>query len=455
MSSNGHVSSPVRFERYYYLARNAIGEDDFSPALAEALTAEELRMFEAMLYLREGQVLIAFDHMRALQRDGYPQARLLARAALFFTRPSQDGAEIALLEAIRADRAALVPILTSEEIDNLYNTFLAISGNRTVPGASSRPAARFTSVFPHERATDYLLESPEYVAGIEQFPTETINIAAPGEPIDLDVLFVMDRRPYLIDDAVLTEILDRVRTRRPVSQQSIAIALSAYSDPSRRDVATLNLLLDELGSIDGLLDFQPVNVRFSVDTELSVARSYLLRAVIRASYYAGRYETTLAAFARLLQYDDSAEGQPPWFVDSFLYAAAAAAGLPDLERAYALLDAHLRYATIYQLPRITADISDFANDEEWLSELRADTSSIDRAIRGSRNRVDLRRALAWYYFLAPEFQALAGTSFDRQVEDLFASRLALSESDIIAHDGRSGPLPSLIEAYERVAAEQE
>ena len=315
------------------------------------------------------------------------------------------------------------------------------------------PASRFVSVFPHERATERLLESDEYMAGIERSPLKTFTVTAPGEPIDIDDLVIIGIDPYLIDDAVLTEVLNRVLTGDPISQQSIAIALSAYADPSRRDTTILNLLLDELGDLDSLIDIDEV-LQYSLDVELIVTPWYLLEAVIRSGYYAGRYEVSLDAFERLLLLDGARGGERSWFIELYLYGAASAAGLGDLERAYILLKEYLRYATIYYVPPMNVDINDYDSIESWHDALDAEAARMNRDMDAQWDHLDIFHALVWYYLIAREFDAFIDTPYDTRIENLFASRFELSDVDFVAHDGRSGPSEKLIAAYERVAAEQ-
>ena len=312
------------------------------------------------------------------------------------------------------------------------------------------PASRFVSVFPHERATERLLESDEYMAGIERSPLKTFTVTAPGEPIDIDDLVIIGINPYLIDDAVLTEVLNRVLTGEPVSQQSIAIALSAYADPSRRDTTILNLLLDELGDLDSLIAIDDV-LQYSVDAELIIAPWYLLEAVVRSGYYAGRYEVALDAFERLLLLDGARGGERSWFIELYLYGAACLAGLGDLERASNLLETYLDYASIYNLTYADIDIEDFDSIEEWRA---AEEAEFIRQSSYDADYLDIFHALVWYYLIAREFDALIDTPYDTRIENLFASRFELSDVDFVAQDGRSGPSEKLIAAYERVAAEQ-
>lgn len=446
-------SRPISKHKFfeYYFIRNAW--DNRDSRLFDYLTEDELRMFEAILHLSEGQVLLAFKELREMQREGYPRARVLQRAALFLEHSPHEGSEAAGLEAVRADREAPEPVLTDDEIYYLFLAFPGVSGDKNFPGMPVTPASRFVSVFPHERATERLLESDEYMAGIERSPLKTFTVTAPGEPIDIDDLVIIGISPYLIDDAVLTEVLNRVLTGEPVSQQSIAIALSAYADPSRRDTTILNLLLDELGDLDNLIDIDEV-LQYSLDVELIVAPWYLLEAVIRSGYYAGRYEISLYAFERLLLLDGARNGERSWFIELYLYGAASAAGLGDLERAYALLKEYLRYATIYHVPPMNVDINDYDSIEAWHDALDAEAARMSRDMDAQWDHLDIFHALVWYYLIAREFDAFIDTPYDTKIENLFASRFELSDVDFVAHDGRSGPSEKLIAAYERVAAEQ-
>lgn len=436
---------------HYYYIRNAW--DDRDPRLFEHLSEDELRMFEAMLQLFEGQVLLAFKQLRGMQYDGYPRARVLQRVAVFFTRSPKEGAKDAGLEAVRAERDALEPVLTDDELYYLFRSFPGVSGDKNFPGMPVTPASRFVSIFPHERATERLLESDEYIDGIEWSPEETFTVTAPDEPIDIDDLVKVRLKPYLIDDTVLNEVLNRIRTGHPVSQQSIAMALRSYADPSRRDTAILNLLLDELGDLDSLLDIDEI-LQYSWDVELVIARRDLLEAVIRSGYYAGRYEVSLDAFERLLLLDGARGGERSWFIELYLYGAASAAGLGDLERAYALLKEYLRYATIYHIPPMNVDINDYDSIEAWHDALDAEAARMSRDMDAQWDHLDLFHALVWYYLIAREFDAFIDTPYDTRIENLFASRFELSDVDFVAHDGRSGPSEKLIAAYERVAAEQ-
>ena len=434
---------------HYYYMRTAW--DNRDPRLFEHLSEDELRMFEAMLHLSEGQVLLAFKQLRRMQYDGYARSRVLQRAAVFLTLSPQDGAEVVGPEAVRAERDAPEPVLTDDELYYLFRSFPGVSGDKNLPGGIPvTPASRFVSVFPHERATERLLESDEYMAGIERSPLKTFTVTAPGEPIDIDDLVIIGINPYLIDDAVLTEVLNRVRTGEPVSQQSIAIALSAYADPSRRDTTILNLLLDELGELDSLIDIDEV-LQYSLDVELILAPWYLLEAVVRSGYYAGRYEVSLDAFERLLLLDGARGDEQSWFIELYLYGAACLAGLGDLERASNFLETYLDYASIYNLTYADIDIEDFDSIEEWRA---AEEAEFIRQSSYDADYLDIFHALVWYYLIAREFDAFIDTPYDTRIENLFASRFELSNVDFVAGDGRSGPSEELIAAYERVAAEQ-
>lgn len=434
---------------HYYYMRTAW--DNRDPRLFEHLSEDELRMFEAMLHLSEGQVLLAFKQLRRMQYDGYARSRVLQRAAVFLTLSPQDGAEVVGPEAVRAERDAPEPVLTDDELYYLFRSFPGVSGDKNLSGGIPiTPASRFVSVFPHERATERLLESDEYMAGIERFPLKTFTVTAPGEPIDIDDLVIIGINPYLIDDAVLTEVLNRVLTGEPVSQQSIAIALSAYADPSRRDTTILNLLLDELGDLDSLIAIDEV-LQYSLDVELIIAPWYLLEAVVRSGYYAGRYEVALDAFERLLLMDGARGGEQSWFIELYLYGAACLAGLGDLESASNFLETYLDYASIYNLTYADIDIEDFDSIEEWRA---AEEAEFIRQSSYDADYLDIFHALVWYYLIAREFDAFIDTPYDTRIENLFASRFELSDVDFVAHDGRSGPSEKLIAAYERVAAEQ-
>ena len=433
---------------HYYYIRNAW--DDRDPRLFEHLSEDELRMFEAMLQLFEGQVLLAFKQLRGMQYDGYPLARVLQRAAVFLTQSPQDGAETVGSEAVRAERDAPEPVLTDDELYYLFRSFSGVSGDKNFPGMPVTPASRFVSIFPHERATERLLESDEYIDGIERSPVETFTVTAPGEPIDIDDLVIVRLKPYLIDDTVLNEVLNRVRTGHPVSQQSIAMALRTYADPSRRDTAILNLLLDELGDLDSLIDIDEI-LQYSWDVELVIARRDLLEAVIRSGYYAGRYEVSLDAFERLLLLDGARGGERSWFIELYLYGAACLAGLGDLERASNLLETYLEYASIYNPTYADIDIEDFDSIEEWRA---AEEAEFIRQSKYDADYLDIFHALVWYYLIAREFDTFIDTPYDTRIENLFASRFELSDVDFVAGDGRSGPSEKLIAAYERVAAEQ-
>ena len=448
---------------HYYYMRSAW--DNRDPQLFEYLSEEELQMFEAMLHLMEGQILLAFRQLRKMQRNGYPRAKVLQRAAVFLTKSleegaDEEGAEAVGLEALRAERDAPEPSLTDDEIYYLFRSFPGVSGDKNFPGYTVKPASRFVSVFPHERAAGLLLESDEYMAGIEHTSVETFTVTAPGELIDFEDLVTTRFNPYLIEDAPLTEVLNRIRTGEPVSQQSIAMALAAYADPSRRDVPTLNLLLDALGDIESLIDIDEI-LHYSVWDNLGISRWWLLQAVIRSGYYTGRYETALDAFERLRIISGTADKRPS-NLEFYLYGAACAAGLGDLERAYTLLKEYLRYATIYHVPESNVDINDFDIDFErpetwdpWHDALRAESARIQRDMDAQWDHLDIFHALVWYYLIAREFDAFIDTPYDTRIENLFASRFKLADVDFIAHDGRSGPLEKLISAYERIAAEQE
>ena len=432
----------------YYYVRTAW--DNRDPRLFEHLSEDELRMFEAMLHLSEGQVLLAFKQLRRMQYDGYPRSRVLQRVAVFLTQSPHDGAEAAAPEAVRAERDAPELVLTDDELYYLFWSFPEVSGENKRPGSPVTPVFQFVSMFPHERATKRLLESDEYIR-IERSPMETFTVTAPGEPINFEDLINVKLGPSLIDDTSLNEVLNRVSTGQPVSQQSIAMALWAYADPSRRDIAALNLLLDELGNLDSLIDINEI-LQYSWDVELIVAPWYLLEGVIRSGYYAGRYEVALDAFERLVLMDGSQDGEKLWFLKLYLYGAACLAGLGDLERASNLLETYLDYASIYSPTYADINIEDFDSTEEWRAAREAESirqSSYDA------DYLDIFHALVWYYLMAREFDAFIDTPYDTRIENLFAARFELSDVDFVAGDGRSGPSEELIAAYERVAAEQE
>ena len=437
--------------RNSYLIRKAW--DNRDNQLFDHLSEEELRMFDTMLNLRQGQALLAFRQLREMQQDGYPRARVLQRAALFLEHSPKEGSEVAILEALFADREAPEPVLTDEEIYHLFLAFPDITGTLdNLYNMHFTEAARFISVFPHERAAGRLLESDEYMDTIERIPVETFTVTAPGEPLDFEDLSTTIIWPYQIEDAPLAEVLNRIRTGEPVSQQSIAMTLSAYSDPARRDVPTLNLLLDALGDLESLIDIDNI-LHYQTWVAPMVAPVYLLEIVIQSAYYAGRYDVSLEAFERLIMFDDEREGEKSQFIDLYLYGAACAAGLGDLERAYNFLEQYLRGASIYDPPEYNnINIDDFDSIDEWLA---AQMDQDRRIAEYDFNYLDLFHALVWYYLTANEFDAFIDTPYDTRIEDLFATRFELADVDFVARDGRSGPSEELISAYERFAAEEE
>ena len=437
--------------RNSYLIRKAW--DNRDTQLFDHLSEEELRMFDTMLNLRQGQALLAFRQLREMQQDGYPRARVLQRAALFLEHYPAKGSEAAILEALFADREAPEPVLTDEEIYHLFLAFPEITGALdSFHSIHSPEVARFISVFPHERSAGRLLESDEYMDVIERIPVKTFTVIAPGEPLDFEDLYTTIRWPYQIEDAPLAEVLNRIRTGEPVSQQSIAMTLWAYADPARRDVPTLNLLLDALGDLESLIDIDDI-LHYQTWIAPMVAPVYLLEIVIQSAYYAGRYEVSLEAFERLTMPDDEREGDTSQFIELYLYGAACAAGLGDLERAYNLLEEYLRGASIYDPPQFTQpDFDDFDSISEWKADMMDQTRRIDEYNSNYRN---LFHALVWYYLIANEFNAFIDTPYDKSIEDLFATRFELADVDFVARDGRSGPSEELISAYELFAAEEE